>query len=188
MGSPYDRGDTNPAAAAAHLVERLGRWQADAADGLASLRADRLEVEASAGRLESPRAVHEHIDFFAAFFTRTSAVVEQVSGSLALDPCPEHARMLEHVAAEALEEERRSGSFRDKWINRPLPDERVRPLLVRVATTVRDRLAAHRDLLELAERVRGIAAPSPESASPDGRLGRRALFTRLLRPLPGRRS
>jgi hypothetical protein len=59
MGSPYDRGDTNPAAAAAHLVERLGRWQADAADGLASLRADRLEVEASAGRLESPRAVHE---------------------------------------------------------------------------------------------------------------------------------
>ena len=70
--------------------------------------------------------------------------------------------------------------FRDKWINRPLPYEQVRPLLNQISSETRDQLADYRELHARRLASRG-SSPVPEPARADdrpGRSDRRALFNR----------
>ena len=65
--------------------------------------------------------------------------------------------------------------FRDKWINKPLPQERMRPLLNDISVTTRDQLTAFRDLGNIATRLEDlIRATTPPQEPEKRRYDRRA--------------
>lgn len=162
------------------IIQRLDAWQAATAETSSALQAERVEAEAQFHRLESPNAILEYIDFFHGFFADAVEQVVRVSAELAQSPRPEHADTLRQLASNAALEGRRCGIFRDKWINRTLPHEQVRPMLNRISTLSRDRLAAHRDLNAAADALLQIIGPPAPPPAPGDSMDRRALFNRIL--------
>jgi hypothetical protein len=162
------------------LMEELRARHEGAGRAAAALRELKAQVEASAKQLENPGAAHEYIDFFVEFFERAAAELEQVAGQIAEGVQPTHLDALRQIANNSAAEQRRAGMFRDKWINRPLPYETVRPMLTAISNTSRDEIAALRTLADTA------AAIEPSVGQPDAgeanALGRRQLFMRLFRP------
>ena len=93
-----------------------------------------------------------------------------------------HIDMLRQIAANCRTEQRRCLVFRDKCINRPLPHESMRPLLNDISVTTRDQLTAFFDLNNAAARLERIINTTPQP-EPDARvMGRRQLFSNLLKP------
>ncbi|MGE4053445.1 MAG: hypothetical protein AB7F99_01500 [Vicinamibacterales bacterium] len=163
------------------LTATLSAWRVVVLDAAADLGADRPEVQSQSSRLESPTAVFEFLDFFVDFFLRTAVDVGRLSDEIVSNATRQHAGMLRQLAQASVEAQRRSVMFRDKWINRPLPYEQVRPLLTRISSLSRDTLASYRELETAADALEQIlGAPAPPPA-PGERLDRRALFNRLLR-------
>jgi hypothetical protein len=165
----------------AELVERLQSWEAATRETAAALQAERQEAGAQAKMLESPAAIAEYIDFFLGFFSRAVDEVARVTAELAEGPRQDHVDSLRQLASNAAVEGRRCGVFRDKWINRTLPYEQVRPMLNRVSNLSRDRLAAHRDLGAAADGLLQIIGPPAHPPAPGEALDRRALFNRILK-------
>lgn len=164
--------------AAYEIQVQLERWRDDAqtaVDGLASLR---QRTEESSRHLESPPGVLQFIDFFAMFFADAAAVFERVRAELEQPPQTVHAEALRQAASNAALEQRRCLQFRDKWINRPLPYEDVRPLLTEIVNATANRLATYRDLTPIADELDVLVRlihPVPEEKRP---LDRRQLFTK----------
>jgi hypothetical protein len=165
----------------ADIARRLGQWQAATLDLAAVLGADRREVETQSNRLESPVAILAYVDFFLDAFARAAAEVGRVAGELASGPRQEHVDALRQLASNAAVEQRRCGIFRDKWINRTLPYEQVRPLLNHISTITRDWIAAHRELHAAADGLLQTFGPPSPPPTPGDAMDRRALFNRLLR-------
>lgn len=162
------------------LMEELRARHEGAARAAAALRELKAQVEGNAQQLENPNAAREYIDFFTAFFDRAAAELEQIAGQLADGLQPAHVDALRQIANNAAAEQRRAGIFRDKWINRPLPYETVRPMLTAVSSTSRDEIAALRTLADTAAAIEpSIGLPDEGDAKA---LDRRQLFTRLFRP------
>jgi hypothetical protein len=165
--------------AAYDIQVQLERWRDEAqaaVDGFASLR---QRTEARSPHLESPPGVLQFIDFFGAFFADAAAVFERVKAELEQPPQAVQAEALRQVASNAALEQRRCLQFRDKWINRPLPYEDVRPLLTEIVNTAANGLAGFRDLTPIADELEVLARliqPAPKEES--GPLGRRQLFTK----------
>jgi hypothetical protein len=161
------------------LMEELHARHDSAARAAAALRALKAQVEASAKQLENPNAAQEYLDFFADYFDRAAAELEQIAGQLAEGAQPAHVDLLRQIANNSAAEQRRTGMFRDKWINRPLPYETVRPMLTAISNTSRDEIAALRTLADTAAAIEpSIGQPESETKG----LDRRQLFTRLFRP------
>jgi hypothetical protein len=161
------------------LMEELRVRHEGAARTAATLRDLKAQVEDSATQLENPNAAREYIDFFADFFGRAAAELEQIAGQLADGIQPAHVDALRQIANNSAAEQRRAGIFRDKWINRPLPYETVRPMLNAISNASRDEIAALRTLADAAAAIEpSVGQPQSDS----GTLGRRQLFTRLFRP------
>lgn len=161
------------------IVGHLQLWRTDTLAAIDALAAARSAVIESSRQLESPQAVLEHVDVFSELFVRTAADLGQLIVQLPRRVDREQADALAQIASNAAAEDRRCLGFRDKWINRPLPYEQVRPLLNRISTEVSRQLADHRELRHLAARLRALAAGGVPPRSTSG-LGRRELFTRLL--------
>ena len=164
--------------AAYEIQVQLERWRDDAhaaVDGLASFR---QRAEESSRHLESPPGVLQFIDFFAMFFADAAVVFERVRAELEQPPQTVHAEALRQTASNAALEQRRCLQFRDKWINRPLPYEDVRPLLTEIVNATANRLATYRDLTPIADELDVLVRlihPAPEERRP---LARRQLFTK----------
>ena len=159
------------------IVEQLQRSRSDTVETMELLRASRQQIEEHAKQLEGPGAALEYVDFFLGFFGGAAADLERMCAELPRGPTRAHLDLLREIASNASIEHRRCLMFRDKWINKPLPDERMRPLLNQLSTDSRDQLAAYRGLNNAALSLETLAGP--DTASPDkGKLDRRALFTR----------
>jgi hypothetical protein len=161
------------------VVGHLRLWRMEtlaAVDALAEARTAAIE---SSRQLESPQAVLEHVDVFSTLFSRAAAELGELIDELPHKVERRHAEALAQIASNAAVEERRCLAFRDKWINRPLPYEQVRPLLTRISSDVGRQLSDHRELRHLAARLRTLAAGGALPRSTAG-LGRRELFSRLL--------
>jgi hypothetical protein len=122
--------------------------------------------------------VLQFIDFFATFFADAAAVFERVKAELEQPPQAVHAEALRQVASNAALEQRRCLQFRDKWINRPLPYEDVRPLLTEIVNTAANGLAGFRDLTPIADELDVLARLIQPPKEESGPLGRRQLFTK----------
>lgn len=184
---------TDPALTLADLRVHLGAWRTDSDAAASALQTLRLRVEEHARMLESPKAVHEYIDVFIGRFSRVATELGRVHEALGDQPSPELSQLLRQIAADAQAEGRRVVGFRDKWINKPLPYEQVRPLLTEIATTVRDQLTDYNELSVAASRLDAMLLPdrteptNPSHPEPHG-FDRRALFSRVLRPDGDRRE
>lgn len=159
------------------ILAHLQRWRPESESAVESLRACRQEVEVASRQFESPQAALEYIDFFVGFVERAAADIELVVNELPRGVSQTHLDTLRQIASNAAAEQRRCLMFRDKWINRPLPYEQVRPLLNRISNETRDQLAAYRDLGLAASRLAALVGTLPPA--PAKTLGRRALFNRL---------
>jgi hypothetical protein len=163
----------------------LRGWLADTRATVESLRAMGREAEERQTHLESPKAVREYIEFFVEFLGRAAAELDQMATELAAGTERRHLDALRQLASNAAVEQRRCLQFRDKWINRPLPYEDVRPLLTRISSDTRDQLADYRHLTSAAERLEALAGFRSPPREEDGRMDRRALFNKILRRDPG---
>lgn len=169
----------------ADLVKQLDAWQSGSRAAASSLRLLRVEVEARERLLEGPQAALDFIDRFVHLFEQVGADLSLVRDAVPGGVQPEQGELLRRIAACTADEQSRVVAFRDKWINKPLPDEAVRPLLTTIATAVGNQLADYRALMLAASRLAAPSqAPAPTREAPsDERPGfdRRALFGRWLR-------
>jgi hypothetical protein len=170
-----------PAESPLSLDQVLDRLRACRAGTLASVQAlTALGVEAAAQEkhLESPAGVREYLAYFLDLFGRIVVDLDRVVAEMARAPKRRHVEEIRQIASNAGADSRRCLQFRDKWINRPLPYEQVRPMLSAISNTSRDQLAAYRELFALADRlhvIAGLDQPDRNRA-----IGRRALFERLI--------
>ena len=158
----------------------LERWRDSAQAGVGGFASLRQRTEESSRRLESPPGVLQFIDFFSMFFADAAEVFERVRSEIEQAPQQVHAEALRQVASNAALEQRRCLQFRDKWINRPLPYEDVRPLLTEIVNAAGNRLTEYRELSPIADELESLARliqppPSPGDGKP---LDRRQLFTK----------
>ena len=160
------------------ILERLRRSRSETLETSDLLRSSKLVVESNANQLENPKAVIEYIDFFLDLLARTAADLERLASELPQGLAVAHLDLLRQLASNASAEQRRCLIFRDKWINKPLPFEQMRPILNQISTDSRDQLAEYRNFHALAERLEALAGRAPKPSSEEGKLGRRELFTR----------
>jgi hypothetical protein len=166
---------------ARHVIDSLGERHADALTTLELLQGYRPQVEANASALENPRAVLDYLDFFTDLVTRAADECARIAGALQDAPVPAHAEALRQVATICATEQRRCLQFRDKWINKPLPQERMRSLLNEISVTTRDQLTAFSDLQNTAARIDELIPAQPPALEQKRGLDRRQLFTRLFK-------
>ncbi|MGE3178058.1 MAG: hypothetical protein AB7O32_11350 [Vicinamibacterales bacterium] len=167
-----------------HVVAHLRQWGADTHRTLEILSTLRQQVEEHTRQLENPKAAVEYLEFFSGFFTRVAEEFETLAGQVQESPAPAHADAMRQIANNAAAEQRRTVLFRDKWVNKPLPYETMRPMLTQIASEVRDQLADYRELVPAARRVAELAPPPPPPPEPKAEgFDRRALFRRIVKPL-----
>lgn len=179
-----------PALNAGDVVDRdivlahLRQWQSDTKRTRETIRTLRQGVDETSRQMENPKAAYEYLDFFDGFFSHAVDALETIIGELPNGFEPAHADTLRQLASNAAGEMRRTVVFRDKWVNKPLPYDTVRPMLTQAATDVRDQLTDYREMALAANVLVDIsAAPSiPAEPRPEG-LGRRELLSRFVRPL-----
>lgn len=164
--------------AAYDIQVQLERWRDEAQATVDRFVSLRQQTEERSRSLESPPGVLQFIDFFAMFFGDAAAVFERVKAELDQPPQGVHAEALRQVASNAALEQRRCLQFRDKWINRPLPYEEVRPLLTEIVNTAANGLAGLRDLTLIADELDVLARLIQPPREESGPLGRRQLFTK----------
>lgn len=163
------------------VVEQLGQRRADAVTTLELLEGYRQQVEEHRGALENPQAVNDYLAFFTAFVGRAVAECDRIAAELASGALGGHVERLRQLATESAAEQRRCLQFRDKCINKPLPHERLRPLLNDISITTRDQLTAFRDFSAAADRLATLVAAQPAPPEPKRGIDRRQLFTRLFK-------
>lgn len=168
------------------VVIQLGHRLADGRTSVDLLRAYRAQVEAEAALLEAPQAVLDYLDFFIPAFEEVLVALEGL-----IDALPQRIRrsdveLLRLTAANCRTEQLRCLQFRDRCINRPLPHEEMRRLLNDISVTSRDQLTAFADLEAAARRLEAIGPQQVRPEGGDRDLGRRDLFSRVLRPLTRR--
>lgn len=168
-----------------HVLAHLRQWRADTTATRTSLNDLRQQVAANSRQLESPNAAFEYIDFFDGFFSRVTEELDRLLAEVPASFTPAHGDAVRQLAKSAAAEQRRTVVFRDKWVNKPLPYEAQRPLLTRLADDVRDQLSDYRELIAAAQRLQDLhpTPATPESQPGQEGLGRRELFSRLVRPL-----
>ena len=162
------------------IVSELESHRVRAVGSIEALVAFRHECEQKQKQLENPRAALEYIDFFAGLFTRAAEEVARIRDGVPAALERSHVDALRQLASNSALEQRRTVAFRDKWINKPLPYEDVRPLLTSISNATREQLDALRRLNDVAAALE-VLMPTPEKNEPRG-LDRRQLFTRLFKP------
>ena len=169
-------------AAIADVSERLAALISGALTTLELLDDWRFQVEQSPSLFENPHAVREYIDFFRAMIGGSSVECQRIREELAQSVERAHVNILRRLASDSADQRSRCLLFRDKWINKPLPHESVRPLLNDISVTTRDQLAALAELEVLASSLEALIQAGPPPPAPEQRaFDRRALFMRLFR-------
>ena len=163
------------------VVEQLAARKADALNTLEMLRAQRARVSEESAKFENPQAVLEYLDFFIPSIEEVVAESDRLAGEIAQRVRRAHIDVLRQIAANCRAEQRRCLLFRDKCINRPLPNEQMRPLLNDISVTTRDQLTAFDDFNSAAAKLERILKASEPEPDPKRVLGRRQLFTSLFK-------
>jgi hypothetical protein len=161
------------------VLAHLRVWQTDARERVEALQEYQRQADEQASRLESPKGIGEYIAFFRDFFTRAADDLQRIEGELPGGLQQAHLDALRQWASNAAAESRRCVIFRDKWINRPLPYEQVRPLLNQLSIDTRDQLADFRELRTAADKLAALAGPENVKPPEPPTLDRRTMFNRL---------
>ena len=111
------------------VIQQLADRRADALTTLELLDGLRAQVDEDRTALEDPQAVGDYLTFFRDFISTATVECGRITAELSAGPQPAHAAALRQLAAASAAEQRRCLLFRDKSINKPLPHERLRPLL-----------------------------------------------------------
>jgi hypothetical protein len=164
------------------VIQQVSARRADALTTLELLRGHAQQLDEQASQLENPAAIKEYVQFFVSFITRAADDCAAIAAELTTEGArSEQVATLRRIAATGMSEQRRCLLFRDKWINKPLPHEKMRPLLNDISVTTRDQLTAFRDLDAAADRLEKVLTPATPPPPPDRTLNRRALFTRFIK-------
>jgi hypothetical protein len=163
------------------VVEQLGHRRADAVNTLEMLRGHRERVLAESAQFENPKIVLEYVDFFVSAIEEVVEAIDRMSDELRQRVQRAHIDLLRQIASNCRVEQRRCLIFRDKCINRPLPNEQMRPLLNDISVTTRDQLTAFYDFNNAAARLEQIINTTEPEPDPRKTLGRRQLFTRIFK-------
>jgi hypothetical protein len=168
------------------LIERLAARRVDIITTLELMQGYRENVTTAAGELENPQAVQDYLAYFTTVFANAGDQCGHIAADLTTEGIKkEHIITLKKLSGAGTAEQQRCLQFRDKWINKPLPHESLRPLLNDISITTRDQLTALKDLFEIASRLATLfqasgSAPAP-AVKEERTFDRRALFTRFLK-------
>ena len=178
-----------------HLATHFRQWRADVLGTVERLQTLRRGAEERSSKLENPKAAAEYVELFVDWFGRVVADLDTLLAELPGGFTEAHADLLRQIASNAAVEMRHTVVFRDKWVNKPLPYDEMRPLLTQLAGDVRDQLNDLKEMTLAAARVGQLIGPPslPEPSGPvesgEGEsaperrpFDRRALFKRIVRP------
>ncbi len=177
---------TNDTPTPQDVVEQLAARKADAVHTLETLRAHRAKVVEESAKFENPKAILDYVDFFIPAFEEVVVACDTLSDQIVVKVQRAHIDLLRQIAANCRVEQRRCLVFRDKCINRPLPHETMRPLLNDISVTTRDQLTAFYDLNNAAAKLEQIINTMEPEPEPKRVMGRRQLFSNLVKPLKDR--
>lgn len=163
------------------VVEHLRLSHAGTLETIETLRAYAQQIEQNAARLENPRAATEYIDFFVDLFGRFAVDLDRVIAELPNGIARGHIDVVRQLASNSAVEQRRCVTFRDRWVNKILPYEDMRPLLDRISVVTREQLGEYRDLIAAAAVLDTLAGSLERPSPDDNTLDRRALFNRLFK-------
>jgi hypothetical protein len=107
------------------VVEQLAARRTDALNTLELLRTQRARVVEESAKFENPQAVLDYLDFFIPAIEEVVAESDRISGEIVERVRRSHIDILRQIAANCRVEQRRCLMFRDKCINRPLPNEQI---------------------------------------------------------------
>lgn len=172
---------TNPEPTVHDVIEQLGHRKADALHTLEMLRAHRARVDGDQAFLENPQTVRDYVDYFIGAIEEVVAAIDRISSELPQRVRRDHVDLLRQIASNCRVEQRRCLVFRDKCINRPLPHEKMRPLLNDISVTTRDQLTAFGDLNSAASSLEQVVSSTEPPPDPRLTLNRRSLFTRFFK-------
>lgn len=160
--------------------EQLRRARCETLEAADLLHHHRQHVASQYSLFESPKAVLDYLDTFIELFGTIAADLAQLDADLEQRVRPEQASTLRQMASHASAEQQRCLEFRDKCINRPLPNESVRALLNQISNDTRDQLLSYRNLSVAAAHVDALCGGAPEPPEERRAFDRRSLFTRFL--------
>lgn len=167
------------------LIARLAERRADLQSTLEMLQGYQENVNTAAPELENPQAVREYLSFFTTLFGDVATQCANIAAELTTEGIKaDHIIALKKVSALGAREQQRCLQFRDKWINKPLPHEALRPLLNDISITTRDQLTALKDVFAIASRLAMLyegSAPAAAKKEEERTFDRRSLFTRFLK-------
>ena len=168
------------------LIARLAERRADLQSTLEILQGYQESVNTAAPELENPQAVRDYVSFFATLFTDAATQCANIAAELTTEGIKaDHIIALKKLSGLGTREQQRCLQFRDKWINKPLPQEALRPLLNDISITTRDQLTALKDVFAIASRLatlyQGSAPTAAKQEEKEHTFDRRALFTRFLK-------
>jgi DNA invertase Pin-like site-specific DNA recombinase len=166
------------------LIERLAQRRADLVSTIELMQGQQDNVNTAAHELENPQAVRDYLTFFTTLFSDAATQCANIAAELTTEGIKaDHIIALKKLSGVGTREQQRCLQFRDKWINKPLPHEAVRPLLNDISITTRDQLTALKDVVTIASRLgtlyHGAAAPAKKEE--ERTFDRRSLFTRFLK-------
>ena len=164
------------------VMTQLAERRADAMTTLELLEGYLQQVEQERNALENPQAVSDYLAFFVDLVRHAVAECERIVAALPAGVQRAQVEALRQIAGSSAVEQRRCLQCRDKCINKPLPYERMRPLLNDISITTRDQLTAFRDCGRAADRLDAILAAAPAAPEPARGFDRRQLFTRIFKP------
>ena len=160
--------------------EQLRRARRETLEGVDLLHNHRQHVASQYTLFENPNAVLEYLDTFIEMFGMIAADLARLDADLEQRIGAEQASALRQIASNAHVEQQRCLQFRDKWINKPLPNESVRALLNQISNDTRDQLLSFRNLNVAAAHVDALVGAAPEPRDEGRAFDRRSLFTRFL--------
>jgi len=167
------------------LIERLAHHRTELVTTLEILHGYGQQVDTAAPHLENPVAVKEYLAFFTMLFSQAVTDCQNIAAELTTEGIKsEHIIALKKLAGASTVEPRRCLQFRDKWINKPLPHESMRPLLNDISVTTRDQLTAFKDFFSIITRLDALLRPAGPASPPvkeERVFNRRDLFTRFLK-------
>jgi hypothetical protein len=166
------------------LIERLAHHRSELVTTLEMLHGYGQQVDTAAADLENPLAVKDYLAFFTTLFSQAVTDCQNIAAELTTEGIKgEHIIALKKLAGAATVEARRCLQFRDKWINKPLPHESMRPLLNDISVTTRDQLTGFKDFFAIIQRLGALSTPvgARPQVKEERVFNRRDLFTRFLK-------
>lgn len=151
------------------ICRHLQEWEKVTNNTISQLEKYRAIVNSKSELLENSREVLAYINFFTNLFSRYLSDIQRLVREVPSGVTEAHIEMVSQLYRSSEIEDHVAVRFKNKWIEKLLPHEEMRPLLDDVYAETRGMLIDYKDLCNLAPRLKTFVGSSggPAEILPD---------------------